>query len=210
MQVNTKVGLTFAMGLRSILRQDPDVVMVGEIRDKETAEIAIQASLTGHLVFSTLHTNDAAGAVTRLVDMGVEPFLVASSVIGIMAQRLVRTLCKACRRQVVPLESELIQLGWTRERFQRDSSGFVYAPVGCQECRDTGYRGRTGIYELLVIDDDVRPLIMENKDSGTIKKMGIRKGMQTLRDDGAIKVMSGETTIAEILRVTQDDLLDLE
>jgi general secretion pathway protein E len=210
MQVNTKVGLTFAMGLRSILRQDPDVVMVGEIRDKETAEIAIQASLTGHLVFSTLHTNDAAGAVTRLVDMGVEPFLVASSVIGIMAQRLVRTLCKACRRQVVPLESELTQLGWTRERFQRDSSGFVYAPVGCQECRDTGYRGRTGIYELLVIDDDVRPLIMENKDSGTIKKMGIRKGMQTLRDDGAIKVMSGETTIAEILRVTQDDLLDLE
>jgi general secretion pathway protein E len=210
MQVNTKVGLTFAMGLRSILRQDPDVVMVGEIRDKETAEIAIQASLTGHLVFSTLHTNDAAGAVTRLVDMGVEPFLVASSVIGIMAQRLVRTLCKACRKQVVPLESELTQLGWTRERFQKQSSGFVYAPVGCQECRDTGYRGRTGIYELLVIDDDVRPLIMENKDSGTIKKMGIRKGMQTLRDDGAIKVMAGDTTIAEILRVTQDDLLDLE
>jgi len=209
-QVNVKVGLTFAMGLRSILRQDPDVVMVGEIRDKETAEIAIQASLTGHLVFSTLHTNDAAGAVTRLVDMGVEPFLVASSVIGIMAQRLVRTLCAACRKQVVPLDSELTQLGWTRERFMRDTAGYVYQPVGCQECRDTGYRGRTGIYELMVIDDDIRPLVMENRDSGTIKKTAIRKGMQTLRDDGALKVMKGETTIAEILRVTQDDLLDLE
>ena len=139
-----------------------------------------------------------------------EPFLVASSVIGIMAQRLVRTLCQACRKQVVPLETELAQLGLTRERLQALGSGYVYAPVGCQECRDTGYRGRTGIYELLVIDDDVRPLIMENKDSGTIKKTAIKKGMQTLRDDGARKVMAGETSMAEILRVTQDDLLDLE
>ncbi|MCA9524950.1 MAG: type II secretion system ATPase GspE [Myxococcales bacterium] len=209
-QVNAKVGLTFAAGLRSILRQDPDVVMVGEIRDKETAEIAIQASLTGHMVFSTLHTNDAAGAVTRLVDMGVEPFLVASSVVGIMAQRLVRTLCKDCRQQVVPLESELSQVGYTRERFLSETNGYVYQAVGCQECRDTGYRGRTGIYELLVVDDDIRPLIMENRDSGTIKKTAIRKGMYTLRDDGARKVMAGDTTFAEILRVTQDDLLDLE
>jgi general secretion pathway protein E len=209
-QVNSKVGLTFAAGLRAILRQDPDVVMVGEIRDRETAEIAIQASLTGHLVFSTLHTNDAAGAVTRLVDMGVEPFLVASSVVCMMAQRLVRNLCPHCKKPVVPTESELKQLGFTRERFLEVTPGHVYAPTGCQECLDTGYMGRTGIYELLVVDDEIRQLIMDNIDSNSIKKRAIAKGMLTLRDDGARKVMKGDTSIAEILRVTQDDMLGLE
>jgi len=209
-QVNSKVGLTFAAGLRAILRQDPDVVMVGEIRDRETAEIAIQASLTGHLVFSTLHTNDAAGAVTRLVDMGVEPFLVASSVVCMMAQRLVRNLCPHCKKPVVPTESELKQLGFTRERFLEVTPGHVYAPTGCQECLDTGYMGRTGIYELLVVDDEIRQLIMDNIDSNSIKKRAIGKGMLTLRDDGARKVMLGDTSIAEILRVTQDDMLGLE
>ncbi|MCK6570060.1 type II secretion system ATPase GspE [Myxococcota bacterium] len=209
-QVNSKVGLTFAAGLRAILRQDPDVVMVGEIRDRETAEIAIQASLTGHLVFSTLHTNDAAGAVTRLVDMGVEPFLVASSVVCMMAQRLVRNLCPHCKKPVVPTESELRQLGFTRERFLEVTPGHVYAPTGCQECLDTGYMGRTGIYELLVVDDEIRQLIMDNIDSNSIKKRAIGKGMLTLRDDGARKVMLGDTSIAEILRVTQDDMLGLE
>ncbi|MEE2755817.1 MAG: type II secretion system ATPase GspE [Myxococcota bacterium] len=209
-QVNSKVGLTFASGLRSILRQDPDVVMVGEIRDGETAEIAIQASLTGHLVFSTLHTNDAASAVTRLVDMGVEPFLVSSSVNGMMAQRLVRRLCQSCKTPVVPTEAELIQLGYTRERFMKESPGHVYQSVGCQECLDSGFSGRTGIYELLVVNDDIRQLIMQNVDSATLKKEAMKHGMRTLRDDGARKVMLGETTIAEVLRVTQDDLLNLD
>jgi general secretion pathway protein E len=209
-QVNSKVGLSFSSGLRSILRQDPDVVMVGEIRDGETAEIAIQASLTGHLVFSTLHTNDAASAVTRLVDMGVEPFLVSSSVNGMMAQRLVRRLCNSCKKPVVPTETELAKLGYTREQFLAESPGHVYENVGCQECLDSGYRGRTGIYELLVVNDDIRHLIMKNVDSATLKKAAMQQGMATLRDDGARKVMSGETTISEVLRVTQDDLLNLE
>ena len=209
-QVNSKVGLTFAAGLRSILRQDPDVVMIGEIRDRETAEIAIQASLTGHLVFSTLHTNDSAGAVTRLVDMGVEPFLISSSVIGMMAQRLVRTLCSSCKEPVVPTDVELSQLGYTRERFLQESSGVVYQGRGCPECRGAGYRGRTGIYELLVVDDEIRALIMANVDSNTIKKRAITKGMLTLRDDGTRKVFSGETSISEVLRVTQDDLLSFD
>jgi len=211
-QVHSKVGLTFAAGLRSILRQDPDVVMIGEIRDGETAEIAIQASLTGHLVFSTLHTNDSAGAVTRMVDMGVEPFLVSSSVIGMMAQRLVRTLCPHCRAAVVPTEVELDQLGLTRQAVAEQSpEGHVYAARGCEECLDSGYAGRTGIYELMRVDDDIRGLIMQNIDSNSLKKFAIKeKGMTTLRDDGARKVLAGETSIAEVLRVTQDDLLSLE
>ncbi len=208
-QVNTKVGLTFASGLRSILRQDPDVVMVGEIRDGETAEIAIQASLTGHLVFSTLHTNDAASAVTRLIDMGVEPFLASSSLVGIMAQRLVRRLCEACKEPVVPTEGELSQLGYDRERFLRETPGHVYRAVGCQECLDSGYKSRSGIFEFLVIDDELRQHIMQNVDSNTLKKYATANGMTTLRDDGARKVMLGETTIAEVLRVTQDETLDL-
>lgn len=209
-QVNSKVGLTFSAGLRSILRQDPDVVMIGEIRDHETAEIAIQASLTGHLVFSTLHTNDSAGAVTRLVDMGVEPFLISSSVIGMMAQRLVRTLCSACKEPVVPTDLELSQLGYSRDRFLAESAGVVYQGRGCPECHGDGYRGRTGIYELLVVDDEIRALIMANVDSNTIKKKAITKGMMTLRDDGTRKVFAGDTSIAEVLRVTQDDLLSFD
>ncbi len=209
-QVNTKVGLTFAAGLRAILRQDPDVVMVGEIRDKETAEIAVQASLTGHLVLSTLHTNDAASAVTRLVDMGIEPFLVASSTIGMMAQRLLRVLCPHCKVAAVPTESELRQLGLTMESFLARGPGHVYQPTGCSECLDNGYLGRTGIYEMLVVDDEIRQLIMDNVDSNSIKKRAIKKGMLTLRDDGARKVIAGDTSIAEVLRVTQDDMLDLE
>jgi general secretion pathway protein E len=209
-QVNDRVGLTFAAGLRSILRQDPDVVMIGEIRDRETAEIAIQASLTGHLVFSTLHTNDAAGAVTRLVDMGIEPFLISSSVIGMMAQRLVRTLCPSCKEPVVPTDLELSQLGFTRERFLAETPGFVYQPRGCSECLGNGFKGRTGIYELLLVDDEIRSLIMANVDSNSIKKRAITKGMYTLRDDGTRKIFRGETSISEILRVTQDDMLSFD
>lgn len=209
-QVNDRVGLTFAAGLRSILRQDPDVVMIGEIRDRETAEIAIQASLTGHLVFSTLHTNDAAGSVTRLVDMGIEPFLISSSVIGMMAQRLVRTLCPSCKEPVVPTDLELQQLGYTRESFLSETQGFVYQAKGCSECHGNGFKGRTGIYELLLVDDEIRGLIMANVDSNSIKKRAIIKGMKTLRDDGTRKVFSGETSISEVLRVTQDDLLSFD
>jgi len=209
-QVNDRVGLTFAAGLRSILRQDPDVVMIGEIRDRETAEIAIQASLTGHLVFSTLHTNDAAGSVTRLVDMGIEPFLISSSVIGMMAQRLVRTLCPSCKEPVVPTDLELQQLGYDRERFLSETQGFVYQANGCPECHGNGFKGRTGIYELLLVDDEIRGLIMANVDSNSIKKRAIVKGMKTLRDDGTRKVLAGETSISEVLRVTQDDMLSFD
>lgn len=209
-QTNAKVGLTFASGLRSILRQDPDVVMVGEIRDSETASIAIQAALTGHLVFSTVHTNDAASAVTRLVDMGIEPFLVSSSLVGMMAQRLVRRLCESCKQPVVPTETELEQLGIDRAQFNAQSEGHCYRAVGCNECLDSGYRGRIAIFELLVVDDDIRHLIMQNVASSTIKKRAITKGMVTLREDGRQKVLQGVTSIDEVLRVTQDDLLDLD
>jgi general secretion pathway protein E len=204
--VNPKIELTFANGLRSFLRQDPDVIMVGEIRDLETAEIAIQASLTGHLVFSTVHTNDAAGAVTRLVDMGVEPFLVASSLMGVLAQRLVRTLCKHCREAYLPTVEELREIGLNQERVRDASGGMLYRPTGCHECNNTGYRGRLGIYEMMMIDDDIRQLILKNVDSGTIKKQAVHKGMSTLMDDGALKVLRGVTSIAEVLSVTQEDM----
>jgi general secretion pathway protein E len=204
--VNAKIELTFANGLRSFLRQDPDVIMVGEIRDLETAEIAIQASLTGHLVFSTVHTNDAAGAVTRLVDMGVEPFLVASSLMGILAQRLVRVLCKDCRQAYLPAPEELKEIGLTAEQVRKATGGMIYRPVGCPQCNHTGYRGRNGIYEMMLVDDDIRQLILKNVDSGTIKKQAVRKGMLTLMDDGAAKVLTGLTSIAEVLSVTQEDM----
>ena len=203
--VNPKIELTFANGLRSFLRQDPDVIMVGEIRDLETAEIAIQASLTGHLVFSTVHTNDAAGAVTRLVDMGVEPFLVASSLMGVLAQRLVRTLCKECRDAYRPTDEELKEIGITQKEVAA-SGGLLYRPVGCEACNNTGYRGRLGIYEMMPMDDDIRQLILKNVDSGTIKKQAVAKGMSTLMDDGALKVLRGVTSIAEVLSVTQEDM----
>jgi general secretion pathway protein E len=206
MATSPKIGLTFATGLRSFLRQDPDVIMVGEIRDKETAEIAIQASLTGHLVFSTVHTNDSAGAVTRLVEMGIEPFLVASSLTAVMAQRLVRRVCRECRQQYRPTDEEISKLGMSRDRYRAMGGDFAYRAVGCSACGKNGYRGRSGIYELLMVDDDIRQLILKNVDAGTIKKKAMEKGMLGLLDDGAMKVAQGETTIAEVLSVTQEDI----
>jgi len=206
MAINPKIGLTFAAGLRSFLRQDPDVIMVGEIRDRETAEIAIQASLTGHLVFSTVHTNDAAGAITRLVDMGVEPFLVASSLTAVLAQRLVRRLCTACRAAYRPTAEELAEVGMTEEKVARAGNPPLYRAAGCAACGQTGYRGRSGIYEFLPVDDEIRTLAIKNVDSTTIKKQAIKRGMATLLDDGAHKVLTGETSIAEVLSVTQEDL----
>ncbi len=205
MQVNPKIELTFANGLRSILRQDPDVIMVGEIRDSETAEIAIQAALTGHLVFSTLHTNDSASAVTRLVEMGTEPFLVSSSVLAVMAQRLLRRVCEHCRRVLRPTTELLAEIGLTPE--QASGQTLYAGGAGCPACKETGYRGRTGIHELLVVDDDVRALIMKNADAAAIRRAAATAGMVTLREDGAAKVLAGETTIEEVLRVTQEDLL---
>jgi general secretion pathway protein E len=206
MAINPKIGLTFAAGLRSFLRQDPDVIMVGEIRDRETAEIAIQASLTGHLVFSTVHTNDSAGAITRLVDMGIEPFLVASSLTAILAQRLVRRVCTDCRLPYQPTEEELREICLTLEHLARSGAKQLYRANGCGSCNRTGYRGRTGIYEFLLVDDDIRQLVLKNVDSTTIKKAAMGKGMHTLLDDGARKVINGETTIAEVLSVTQEDI----
>jgi len=205
-QVNLKTELTFARGLRSILRHDPDIIMVGEIRDLETAEIAIQASLTGHLVFSTLHTNDAAGALTRLVDMGVEPFLVASSLTALLAQRLVRRLCTACREAYQPTAAELAEVGITPEQVAGAKNPIVYRAAGCAVCGQTGYRGRSGIYEFLPVDDEIRTLAIKNADSNTIKKQAVKRGMLTLLEDGAHKVLTGETSIAEVLSVTQEDL----
>ncbi len=209
MAVNPKINLTFASGLRAYLRQDPDVILVGEIRDQETAEIAIQASLTGHLVLSTLHTNDAAGAVTRLVDMGVEPFLVSSSLIGVMAQRLVRRVCPACREAYLPSPEQLSDLGipatvTAGKQFFRAHAG------GCEACLGTGYRGRTGIYELLSVDEEMRNLIVSNPTAGAVKRLALKRGMRTLRDDGAEKVMAGITTMEEVLRVTQEEAIVLE
>jgi len=202
MQVNPKINLTFAAGLRSILRQDPDVIMIGEIRDRETAEIAIHASLTGHLVFSTLHTNDAASAATRLIDMGIEPFLVASSVVAVLAQRLVRRVCKDCRQAYHPDDEELIRLGIVPPK----TPPMFYRGTGCAACSQTGYRGRTGIYELLVMDDEIRRLIGAKADSTAIKQAAISKGMITLKDDGADKVFHGITTTEEVMRITQQEV----
>ena len=196
-QVKPDIGLTFASALRSILRQDPDVIMVGEIRDRETAEISIQAALTGHLVFSTLHTNDAPSSVVRLVDMGIEPFLVASSVIGVIAQRLVRKVCPYCKTSYKPSSQELKDLGI------QDYSGLFYRGRGCEHCLGTGYLGRTAVYEILVVDKEIRKLILEGKDSDEIKEFAVKRGMRTLRMDGAKKVIMGITTPEEVLRVTR-------
>lgn len=199
-QVNNKIDLTFASGLRSFLRQDPDVIMVGEIRDRETAEIAIQASLTGHLVFSTIHTNDAPGAVTRLVDMQVEPFLVASSLLAVLAQRLVRTICSHCKESYEANEEELSEIGLTTKDVR-----VLYRGRGCDHCQQTGYRGRIGIFELMVLNDEIRGAIMNNSDSTTLKARAREYGMKTLREDGALKVIAGITTVAEVTRVTRED-----
>jgi len=233
LHVQPKIGLTFASALRAFLRQDPDVVMVGEIRDKETVDIAINASLTGHLVLSTIHTNDAAGAVTRMVDMGVEPFLLRSSVIGILAQRLVRVLCPHCKQAYPANPIEMEELGLTQERvrfrenrrlnpqsryFPRSitepdllvmAPGEVptfYKPKGCDRCANTGFMGRRGIYELLIMDDAVGPLILRNADAQALKRAAIDQGMDSLRDDGARKVLRGLTSVEEVLAATQEDV----
>jgi general secretion pathway protein E len=196
-QVSDKKGMTFASGLRSVLRQDPDVIMVGEIRDRETATMAIQSSLTGHLVFSTLHTNDAASAVTRLLDLGIEPYLVASSVVGVLAQRLVRRVCGECARAHRADGVELEWLGVAEEKTRRMRAG-----AGCAACRNTGLRGRVGIFELLRMDERVRGLIQGRATAVEIKEAAVAGGMRTLRDEGAAKVLAGVTTTSEVERVT--------
>lgn len=201
-QVNSKIGLTFASGLRAILRQDPDVVMIGEIRDLETAEIAINASLTGHLVLSTLHTNDSAGAFPRLIDMGCEPFLIATSLLGVLAQRLVRVLCPHCKQPHTPSESEIQSIGLTRDRANH---GRIYRAVGCNQCNQKGYLGRTVIQELLLVNEEIRQMIMTRQDGNSIKKRAIQQAMLTIRDHGVEKVLNGITTIEEVLANTQVD-----
>ena len=200
-QVNAKIDLTFARALRSILRQDPDIIMIGEIRDLETAQIAVQASLTGHLVLATLHTNDAAGAVTRLVDMGVEPFLVASSLLGVLAQRLVRKLCPVCRQ---PHAADAAELQLFAASGNVPAVPTIYTPVGCSACSNTGYQGRTGIYELLTIDDGMRTLIHDGSSEGKLREHARAHGMRTIRDDGLRWVANGATSLEEVLRVTRE------
>jgi len=202
-QVKPQIGLTFANGLRSIVRQDPDVIMVGEIRDAETAEIAVQAALTGHLVFSTLHTNDAAGAISRLLEMGVQDYLLSSSLLGVLAQRLVRRLCKTCRKEV------------SFSNFDRDEPELslpsgnlpeqVWEAVGCNTCSGTGYLGRVGIFELLPVTSEICKIIVQRADAGTIRSLAVQQGMRLLRDDGWDKVRHGVTTVAEVLRVTREE-----
>lgn len=197
--VNVKTGMTFEKGLRALLRQDPDVIMVGEIRDIETAQVAVQASLTGHRVFSTLHTNDAAGSITRLVDMGIEPYLVASSLVGAMAQRLVRKLCADCR-VLRPADAGERQLLGSAGR----AGVSLYHPGGCAACMYTGYRGRTGIYELLVVDDALRGMIHDKRGEHVLRTAASRNGMRALREDGVAKVLAGKTSLEEVVRVSHD------
>jgi general secretion pathway protein E/type IV pilus assembly protein PilB len=199
-QVNLKAGLTFATGLRAILRHDPDVVLIGEIRDRETAEIAVQASLTGHLVFSTLHTNDAPSAATRLIDMGIEPYLVSSSVEAVAAQRLVRLICPQCRQVV-----EGKDLAVLRDEWGARVPEVLYRGAGCRACLGTGYKGRTGIFEFMPITEELRALINERAPSGAIRRTAMRQGMNNLRGDGWRLVMEGRTTVEEVLRVTKDE-----
>ena len=201
-QANTRIGLTFASALRSFLRQNPDVIMVGEIRDKETAEVAINASLTGHLVLSTLHTNDAPSAATRLIDMGVEPFLVASSVLGVLAQRLVRKVCPDCREAYSPSEFDLVELGLS----VLPPGAQLYRARGCPNCKGSGYSGRTVIHELMDVNDEVRTLIVKSADASLIKKAAIKGGMRTLREDGVQKVLAGITTVEELMRATHAEV----
>ena len=198
-QVNPKIDLTFANGLRSIVRQDPDVILVGEIRDKETAEIAIQSSLTGHLVFSTLHTNDAASTITRLIDMKMEPFLISSSVIAIIAQRLVRTLCPDCKESYTPGYESLASIGIETKMLENNK---IYRSMKCPACMNTGYRGRTAIFEMMVLNDDLKKVILKTSDANQIRSEAIKSGMSTLMHDGARKVLEGITSIEEVYRVT--------
>jgi len=231
-QVQSKINLTFAAGLRSFLRHDPDVIMVGEIRDVETAEIAIQASLTGHLVLSTIHTNDSATGITRLVDMGVQPFLVASSLVALQAQRLVRRVCTHCAEPYRPTSAEIEDIGIDAAAFfaggqplkvpMRDEhgavipitaiggrklppTGHIFRAAGCEKCHGSGYSGRTGLYEVLTVTEEIRRLAIRNADSGQIKAAALAQGMRTLRDDGALKVVAGVTTLDEVARVTAEE-----
>ncbi len=200
--VRADIGLTFSAALRSMLRQAPNIVMIGEIRDKETAEIAINASLTGHLVLSTLHTNDAPGAVTRLIDIGVKPFLVASSTRGIMAQRLVRSICPECKEEVTPTDKELRSLGQSADQFSGVS---IYRGAGCHVCSETGYKGRKGIFELFEVNDEIRNMIYERLSTTQLRAKARELGMRTLREDGLRKVVAGITTLEEVFRVTMGD-----
>lgn len=199
-QVNPKINLTFAQGLRSIVRQDPDVILIGEIRDQETAEIAVQSALTGHLVFSTLHTNDSASAITRLVDIGVEPFLISSTVIAVVAQRLVRVLCSNCKEPYTPDEISLNGIGITQNQFK---NSIIYKAKGCEKCLNTGYRGRIGIFEIMTLGYKLKNLILKTYDSYRIKEEALRFNLVTLRQDGIQKVLNGITTIEEVLRVAE-------
>ena len=202
-QVSTKTGLTFARGLRAILRHDPDVILIGEIRDYETAEIAVQASLTGHLVFSTLHTNDAPGAPTRLVDMGVEPYLVASSLEAVLAQRLVRLICLRCREQMPAAEAEVL-----RKEYGDEIPAVLFRGHGCRECQGTGYRGRIGVFEFMQVTDDIRTLILERASSRRVRAAATQQGMRSLREDGWRLLREGRTTVEEIIRVTKDERIN--
>jgi type IV pilus assembly protein PilB len=201
-QVNVQAGLTFAAGLRSIVRLDPDVIMVGEIRDKETADVSIQAALTGHLVFSTIHTNDAPSAAARLIDIGVEPYLVSSSLIGVLAQRLIRKLCVKCREVHIPGEKEIEAISKATEGDLRTTS--FYKPVGCPECNNTGYKGRTSIFEFMVPDNEIKELMVHKAPAHEIKNSARRQGMKTLQEDGLMKASFGITSLSEVLRVSQE------
>ena len=198
-QVNRKIGLTFARGLRSIVRQDPDVILVGEVRDRETAEIAVQSALTGHLVFSTLHTNDSPSAITRLVDIGIEPFLISSSVNAVIAQRLLRVLCPDCRVPGTYPETILRRIGLTPDAAARQK---IFKPVGCGRCVQTGYRGRIGIFEFMPLDEDLKNLVLESFSAAAVKAQAIGGGMITLQQDANRKVLAGRTSVDEAFRVT--------
>jgi general secretion pathway protein E len=197
-QVNPRIDMSFARALRAILRQDPDVIMIGEIRDLETAQIAVQSSLTGHLVLATLHTNDTVSSITRLTDMGVEPFLLSSSMLGVLAQRLVRRLCPSCKEAYTPDATELTTLS------KIGIPKLLYRPVGCVACGQTGYRGRTGIYEFLPVDDHLRSMIHAHKSEQEMRDYAQQNGMLNLRDDGLRWVISGDTSLEEVIRVTRD------
>jgi type IV pilus assembly protein PilB len=197
--VNEAIGMTFARALRAFLRQDPDIIMVGEMRDLETAQISIQASLTGHLVFTTLHTNDAPGAVVRMIDMGVEPFLISSTLEAILAQRLVRTVCKKCKIAYEPTEAVISELGLSTADVQ--GRPFYYGK-GCLECNETGYKGRKGLYELLIVSEPIRELVNMRAPSGVMRAKALELGMRTLREDGIRSILNGETTVEEVLKYT--------
>ena len=198
-QMKADIGLTFARCLRSFLRQDPDIVLVGEIRDLETAEISVQASLTGHLVFSTLHTNDAPSSVARLLDLGLEPFLITATVEGIVSQRLVRLICPRCKEEFTPTEEMLMELGLTGDMV---AGRVFYHGAGCEYCRQTGYSGRTGIYEIMLLDDETRELIMQRRSTNLLREAARKRGMRTLRESGLLAIFDGQTTIEEVAAQT--------